>query len=315
MSFSHYAGVAIVPTLSRIVLAMTFINAGYKKVFTSSDFTLDEARKLQNWNITVTPAPTVAMAIPTSGRTPQWDTVYASYTPIRPATSQYVAAEPAAPGPAATDPAVAQAAAQPAVPETTQTPPAQTTQPATPETTKPPEPPQVIEPVVVPAAPQVTPTTAPAPAPETAPAVVPHQPAPTSPSMPTSYTATSMYKIALMVDQAGWPQPKMQAWLAAFTELGGGVLLLLGLFSRLWGLGLSIVMGTAFYLTSLPGLQAHGWNLMHLNDLQFSTLMIQLAMFVLAFGILLTGPGPLSIDRILFGGPRDDLETSEGKRE
>lgn len=120
------------------------------------------------------------------------------------------------------------------------------------------------------------------------------------------YRARAMYKVTLMVDGEGWPQPVWAGRVAAFTELIGGALLLLGVFSRVWGLGLAITMGVAFYLTSMtsyiddPLGAASGINGYALFNQTFT----QLGLFVLAFGIFLTGPGPLSIDRLLFR-PRD----------
>lgn len=301
MSFSHYAGVAIVPTLSRIVLAAAFITAGYKKVFTSSEYSLDEARKLQNWNITVKPKPATAwMSAPMDTRGAQLLVIAASYRQI----------EPPATGPA-TAPAEPPSA-PPSAP--VQNPPHENPPVVAPA--------QPVTPVVVPQATQpveaAPATTAPTmPATRRTPIAVPPatMPATTIPALPDAYTATSMYRIALIADKAGWPQPKTQAWLAAFTELAGGALLLIGLFSRLWGLGLSIVMASAFYLTSYSMLQMHHWNLAALGVPEFNSLFCQLGLFVLAFGILLTGPGPLSIDRILFGGPRDDVDVVEVKRD
>ncbi|MHC5002636.1 MAG: DoxX family membrane protein, partial [Planctomycetota bacterium] len=102
----------------------------------------------------------------------------------------------------------------------------------------------------------------------------------------------------------GWPrewQPQTMAWVAGITELLGGGLLLLGLFSRLWGLGLTIAMGFAFYLTSWPApVEPNLFDLA--TDLElYKQVYVQLALLVLAFGVCLTGPGPLSVDRLFFG--------------
>jgi len=53
------------------------------------------------------------------------------------------------------------------------------------------------------------------------------------------------------------------------------------------------------------------------NIAQFNTAVAQLGLFVLAFGLLMTGAGPLSLDRLLFGrgggsGKREaDLDLDE----
>ena len=120
----------------------------------------------------------------------------------------------------------------------------------------------------------------------------------TTPIEPGTYTARPLHGITLMLDKAGWPAPVWMARLAAFTELVGGGLLFVGLFSRFWGLGLAIAMGVAFYLTS--------WNVLldsHLFGLkvpEFNRMFTQTGLFVLAFGVFLTGAGPISLDRALF---------------
>lgn len=100
------------------------------------------------------------------------------------------------------------------------------------------------------------------------------------------------------------PYPIYQAYLAVAAELIGGALILLGLFSRLWGLALAGVMGAAFWLTSWP-LLATGDPITALFNLplgDFNRLFCQAGLFVLAFGVFLTGPGAVSIDRAIFRG-------------
>lgn len=201
MTFSNYAGVAIIPTLARIVLCVVFITAGYNKMETV-DFTHAEAAQLQLLGVNV-----------------------------------------------------------------------------------------------------VMPTTLPSLAPSTAPATAP-APAPAAGTV----RALGLYRVALMLDNAHWPQPVTQAWLAALAELCGGGMLVIGLFSRVWALGLSAVMGVAFYFTSLPALLQANWMVNTLGMMEMNTLAVQLSLFVLAFGILLTGAGPLSLDRILFGNPPEPVE-------
>ncbi len=109
----------------------------------------------------------------------------------------------------------------------------------------------------------------------------------------------SLHHVTLMLDGAGMSDyAVIGAWTAALTELVGGTLLLVGLFSRIWGLGLAIAMGTAFYLTSLQ---------IFLDTYMFSAtpdqshqILAQLSLFVLAFGVFLTGGGALSLDRAIF---------------
>jgi putative oxidoreductase len=118
--------------------------------------------------------------------------------------------------------------------------------------------------------------------------------------------------ITLMCSEAGWPKPKYAAWLVALTEFVGGALLLVGFLSRVWGLGLAITMGCAFYLVAIGQLSVHASNpfLFAENIGSYQTVVTQLGLFVLAFGILLTGAGPVSLDRLLFGARgKKHLET------
>jgi uncharacterized membrane protein YphA (DoxX/SURF4 family) len=133
--------------------------------------------------------------------------------------------------------------------------------------------------------------------------------------------ARALHGVTALLVMGGWPaewKPHWMAWLAGITELLGGVLLLVGFFSRIWGLGLATAMGFAFWLTSMsnlgePGLFTMAAGIEGAQDpfAMYNRLVGQLGLFVLAFGVLLTGPGPLSVDRLLFkrrGHEVQDLE-------
>ena len=220
MSFSTFAGTAIVPTISRIVLCAAFLPAGWNKVMTETTFSGDDAQRLIQLG--------VIDAEPQAHIGPNRSIVPASF-------QDEAAGDDQAP--------------------------------------------------------------AESPEPEEQPAVTADE-AETTPDEPGTYTAKPLHVITLMLDKAGWPAPVWMARLAAFTELVGGGLLFVGLFSRFWGLGLAIAMGVAFYLTS--------WTLLldsHLFDLKvpdFNQMFTQTGLFVLAFGVFLTGAGPISLDRALF---------------
>jgi uncharacterized membrane protein YphA (DoxX/SURF4 family) len=114
-----------------------------------------------------------------------------------------------------------------------------------------------------------------------------------------------LFRIALMLKQHGLAAgyESLLAYVAAYTELIGGALILVGLFSRLWGLALAFTMGVAFYMTSWQGLTADaGVSAFLSSPMNASTMFIQLSLFVLAFGVFLTGAGAASIDRMLFKG-------------
>ena len=219
MSFSTFAGTAIVPTLSRIVLCAAFLPAGWNKVMTETTFSGDDAQRLIQLGV-IDAEPQAHIGLNRS---------------IIPASFQDEEAGDD------------QAPAESAEPE----------QPA-----------------------------------------VTADEAATTPSEAGTYTAKPLHHVTLMLDEAGWPAPVWMARLAAFTELVGGGLLFVGLFSRVWGLGLAIAMGVAFYLTS--------WNALldsHLFSLEvsaFNQMFAQTGLFVLAFGVFLTGAGPISLDRALF---------------
>lgn len=116
--------------------------------------------------------------------------------------------------------------------------------------------------------------------------------------------AKRMHTVTVVIHKCDGPSPVVMGWLATLTELIGGALLLIGLFSRLWGIGLAITMAVAFYLTSWPVLTDLGLFGVAADIAggyaNFNRMFVQLALFVLAFGVFATGAGPVSIDRWLF---------------
>ena len=73
-------------------------------------------------------------------------------------------------------------------------------------------------------------------------------------------------------------------------------------------------MGTAFYLTSWPKLEALGWNPLEImvdSPIMYQSV-AQLALGLLAFGVFLTGAGPMSLDRIFFGAKKRPEPASDG---
>ncbi|MBM3778052.1 MAG: DoxX family protein [Acidimicrobiia bacterium] len=115
------------------------------------------------------------------------------------------------------------------------------------------------------------------------------------------YAASARHTVTLRSHAAGWPFPASLADVASLTEFFGGILLLAGFLSRVWGLGLAIDMGAAFYLYSvrtLGVLQESPFTFSRQVD-DFNAVATQLGLFTLALSVLLTGPGPLSVDRLL----------------
>jgi len=120
--------------------------------------------------------------------------------------------------------------------------------------------------------------------------------------------------ITIMLHAVGHPRPQLFARIAMFTEVVGGGLILIGLFSRIWGLGLAVAMGYAFALTTLPAIQAHinastGFlAAFAATDFSVQTgAFFQLMLLIAAWCIFIGGPGAVSLDRLIFRpGDRDE---------
>lgn len=124
-------------------------------------------------------------------------------------------------------------------------------------------------------------------------------PAPGTADPPREIKARSLYSVAMTLQEHKFPQPVITAWAIAITQLIGGGLLLLGLFTRISAFGLAVIMGFAFALISLPEIQVIGgpFGLPKPLLLQASA---QLALGTLALGLLFSGAGVLSIDSAIF---------------
>lgn len=111
--------------------------------------------------------------------------------------------------------------------------------------------------------------------------------------------ARRVYGLASMLDSSGVQYPVIAAWLTATVELVGGGLLLVGLFSRVWGIGLAIAMSVAFALTSWPVISDVGPFALEMPV--FNSAAAQIALAALGLGIFLGGPGGIAIDHGIFG--------------
>jgi uncharacterized membrane protein YphA (DoxX/SURF4 family) len=250
MSFGSYAGTAIVPTLSRIVLGVAFLTAGYGKVFQTVEFVGDDAARLMKLNVLEGPSVSAghrelvvqpASLVQDGGDKGETTKESGQAAP----DDKAAAADSTTPADAGTDHAD-----------------------------------------------------------ETGDKAM-------APASDARGQALAMHRVTLRIDRAGWPYPVWLARLVAFTELIGGALLLLGLFGRLWGLAFAIEMAGAFYLTSMDSYFSTGvFTTARGADgfALFNQVFAQAGLFVLAFGILLTGPGPLSLDRLFFGRRRTPTE-------
>ena len=83
------------------------------------------------------------------------------------------------------------------------------------------------------------------------------------------------------------PAPGLMVWVVIAAELLGGILLALGLLTRVAAFGFVVTMLVAAFV-------AHG-------DDPFSKMEFALAYGVVGLALLITGPGRLSVDHKLFG--------------
>lgn len=122
--------------------------------------------------------------------------------------------------------------------------------------------------------------------------------------------------MALVPDTLGSPPWAVRlAWAAAITELAAGILLLVGLFSRLGGLSVAWIMGVAIWLTQIgPAIQSGNTFLGFLPQFELykmqdaKDLLFQLALLAMGLAIAFSGGGMLSIDRFIFGKSATDDE-------
>lgn len=252
MKFSHFAGTSLVPLLSRLVLALAFVPAGYNKLMRDKVFSPQQAETLRSLGVSVvevTPGggptaaghPTIVFA--RIQDTPEEE----SGTAETGADQDDGAAD--ADAPATGDEPAPDPAAAPTGPGRSQTP--------------------------TPAGGEVT--------------------------------AKGVHGITLMCHANNWPMPTLMAYMAGVTELLGGALVLVGFLTRIWALGLAFTMVVAFYFVSVGYNNVFGDNPFDFaleKGPEFNTAIVQLALFVLSFGLVMTGAGAVSLDRMLFGGGR-----------
>lgn len=124
----------------------------------------------------------------------------------------------------------------------------------------------------------------------------PTQPERLSPLAPL--TQRGLYTLTLLADRARLPFPVELAWAVAGVQLVGGACMLLGLFGRVWGLLMSVILAALFVMTSLPAIKSNG--IFSLGADQQNLVFAQLGLFVLALGTFLVGPGAMSLDRAIF---------------
>lgn len=106
------------------------------------------------------------------------------------------------------------------------------------------------------------------------------------------------------------PWPVRLAWAVSLTELVGGILIGVGLLTRLGALGVGGVMIGAIWLTTIgPAIQSGETMLAVLpkhdafDGQAWTTPLFQLTLLCSALALFFAGPGTLSLDRLLVGGP------------
>jgi len=105
------------------------------------------------------------------------------------------------------------------------------------------------------------------------------------------------------------PWPVRLAWLAALTEFVGGLFVLVGLLTRLSALGLGGTMLVALWLTNIGpvvmmGAPSSFWFLPALDGYSpdaWDQWLWQFALLGASIAVLLAGPGALSVDRLISG--------------
>ncbi|MCX6139543.1 MAG: DoxX family protein [Candidatus Kapabacteria bacterium] len=95
-----------------------------------------------------------------------------------------------------------------------------------------------------------------------------------------------MDKMIAELTALGWPMPTLQAFLAAYIEFAGGVLLIVGLLTRPAAVAVSVLFSIIYFVFSAAD--------------PFARKEKALIFLVLAVYVFLTGPGKASVDALLF---------------
>lgn len=105
--------------------------------------------------------------------------------------------------------------------------------------------------------------------------------------------------------------PIIFAYLVVAAELGGGVLLLLGLLTRFAAFSLAGVMAGAMWLSQIgPAIQSGSTRFGFLpaypefDGQAWTSLMWQMALLAMSLALMFSGPGYMAADHALFGGRR-----------
>jgi putative oxidoreductase len=89
----------------------------------------------------------------------------------------------------------------------------------------------------------------------------------------------------LGVAKLGFPQPRVWAWIAAMSEFAGGILLMLGFFTRIAALAAASTMAVAVFMF-------HAADAFEVKELAFAYMMTLVLVFLI-------GPGQYSVDALM----------------
>lgn len=115
-------------------------------------------------------------------------------------------------------------------------------------------------------------------------------------------SAMPMADVAGMIADLGFPAASLFAWVVALVEFGGGILVLLGLFTRYAALAIAVDMLVATTLVHFPNGFPH-------TDGGYE---YTLVLFLLALSLLMSGAGKLSVTQALFDGEPDWPLSTQG---
>ena len=124
-------------------------------------------------------------------------------------------------------------------------------------------------------------------------------------------------QLTWMLTGVGFPEPELWAWCVGFLEFGGGLLLILGAFTRALSALFIVEMVVAIYLVHLP----HGFSSMNMIGMGESGPIFGMpgyelnVLYVAGFAaLLIMGAGILSVDRLFRRGTPPEIHTARTPR-